>query len=285
MDFRDLNARQTMTMRDRLIPYVRKLHVWQRHMRKVDFQPGDALLLAVDRAYENAAFLQKTIKAALAGKIDFAAEIAERQKNLPKKSKLFSVAPRVILDNDASVSATVIEINAKDRPGLLYDITSALTEAGLQISAAKIATFGSRAVDVFYVKDNFGLKIAGGARLRGIEKAAMAALTGCGGDEPLTKAQLIRKGDAACERLSKEASSAIQAAGRQARGRDLADVPDVATDLLSAFSNARRKAADGLDDLTPPSALAARYDDYVAGLREITEMLPSVDQLTSNELG
>ena len=53
----------------------------------------------------------------------------------------------------------VIEINGRDRPGLLHDVTQALTDEGLQISSAHISTFGERVVDVFYVKDVFGLKM------------------------------------------------------------------------------------------------------------------------------
>ncbi len=53
----------------------------------------------------------------------------------------------------------MIEITARDRLGLLYDITRALRDLSMQIASARISTFGERAVDVFYVKDVFGLKI------------------------------------------------------------------------------------------------------------------------------
>jgi [protein-PII] uridylyltransferase len=128
--------------------------------------------------YENTSYLNKTIKGALGGKLDLVAEIREKQKTAPKKSELFKHPPRVIVDNDASASNTVIEVNGNDRPGFLYAITSALTAQGLQISAAKIATFGSRAVDVFYIRDNFGLKIVHPDKLRAIENSLMEALEG-----------------------------------------------------------------------------------------------------------
>lgn len=121
-------------------------------------------------AYDNAAFMQRTVKAALAGALDIEAEIVQRQKNLPRRSQSFRVVPQVILDNNASNSHTVVEVTGKDRPGFLYAVTSALTELGLQISAAKVTTFGSRAMDVFYVKDSFGLKIVHAAKLAGIER-------------------------------------------------------------------------------------------------------------------
>ena len=55
--------------------------------------------------------------------------------------------------------ATVIEVECLDRPGLLYDVTQALFESGLSISTSMVATYGERAVDVFYVRDGFGHKI------------------------------------------------------------------------------------------------------------------------------
>jgi [protein-PII] uridylyltransferase len=122
------------------------------------------------KTYENGKFLKEKILGALEDKIDIAAEIETRQKNLPQRARTFAVPPRVIIDNDASNLNTVIEVNGKDRPGLLYDLTSALTQEGLQISAAKVATFGSRAIDVFYVRDSFGLKISHPGKLAEIEK-------------------------------------------------------------------------------------------------------------------
>ncbi len=126
--------------------------------------------------YENTAFLSKTIKAALDGKIDLGAEIHERQKTAAKKTTLFKNLPRVTIDNDASNSNTVIEVSGGDRSGFLYAVTSALSREGLQISAAKIATFGSRAVDIFYVRDSFGLKILHPGKLQTIENNLKRAL-------------------------------------------------------------------------------------------------------------
>ena len=147
------------------------------------FTQSDGIVLDVfqvqnlnGRVYENTAFLNKTIRAALDGKIDLTAEIRERRKKVPRKENLFKVAKRVIIDNDASSDNTVIEVNGKDRPGLLYDLTSALSHEGLQISAAKITTFGCRAVDVFYVRDSFGLKILHPDRLQTIKNSLKRAL-------------------------------------------------------------------------------------------------------------
>jgi [protein-PII] uridylyltransferase len=53
-----------------------------------------------------------------------------------------------------------LEISGSDRPQLLYDVTRKIAQLGLQINSASVSTYGDRAVDVFYVKDIFGMKIA-----------------------------------------------------------------------------------------------------------------------------
>jgi [protein-PII] uridylyltransferase len=88
----------------------------------------------------------------------------------------FPVIPRVLIDNRASATHTVVEVNGRDRRGLLYYLTAALTKLNLQISSAKVSTFGHRAVDVFYVKDQYGLKAENDGRLKVLHAALMAVL-------------------------------------------------------------------------------------------------------------
>ena len=71
---------------------------------------------------------------------------------------------------------SVIEINGRDRPGLLHDVTKELTDLGLQISSALITTYGERAVDVFYVKDAFGMQVTHDSKLKTIHDRVLAAL-------------------------------------------------------------------------------------------------------------
>ncbi len=71
----------------------------------------------------------------------------------------FTIEPIVTLDNKLSDKFTVIEIEALDRPGLLYDLTHELAELSLSVTSAHISTYGERAVDAFYVKDLLGEKI------------------------------------------------------------------------------------------------------------------------------
>jgi len=115
------------------------------------------------------------IERALAGQMKRSEPQAQRTF-VPDRIKVFKVPPRVIIDNNASAAHTVIEINGRDRPGFLYLVTGALFSLSLQISSAKISTFGERAVDVFYVKDSFGMKITHDARLAKIRKTLLEAI-------------------------------------------------------------------------------------------------------------
>jgi [protein-PII] uridylyltransferase len=104
-----------------------------------------------------------------------ALEAARRQPSW-QRTELFSVPPRVIVDNKISDNHTVIEINGKDRLGFLFDVTSALTELSLQITRAYITTYGERVVDVFYVKDVFGLKVEHEEKLKDIRARLLQAI-------------------------------------------------------------------------------------------------------------
>jgi [protein-PII] uridylyltransferase len=95
---------------------------------------------------------------------------------IPSRTRIFTVTPSVHIDNNASTTHSVIEIVARDRPGLLNDVTTCLTSLGLQISTAKISTFGERAVDTFYVKDVFGLQVTNASKLGQIRERLMTAL-------------------------------------------------------------------------------------------------------------
>ncbi|WP_340148781.1 [protein-PII] uridylyltransferase [uncultured Sneathiella sp.] len=103
--------------------------------------------------------------------------VDRRESSLPSRTEVFTVQPSVILDNKASNTHTVIEVRGRDRPGLLANLTRTLFNLSLSISSAHIATYGERAVDVFYVKDSFGLKITNKVKLANIEKKLLVALS------------------------------------------------------------------------------------------------------------
>jgi len=131
------------------------------------------------RAFDQAGALARMsvqIERALAGEMKRDEAHAEHTF-VPARNRVFTVAPRVIIDNQASATHTVIEINGRDRPGFLYSVTRALYSLALQISTAKISTFGERAVDVFYVKDGFGMKVTHEERLQKIRKTLLEAIS------------------------------------------------------------------------------------------------------------
>ena len=100
------------------------------------------------------------------------------EERLARRQKAFSIEPEVIVDNQASELLTVIEINARDRRGLLYDLANTLWEERLRISSAHVATFGERVVDVFYVKDGFGLKAVHPHRVEHLKARLIEAIAG-----------------------------------------------------------------------------------------------------------
>lgn len=105
-----------------------------------------------------------------------------RAPAFPSRTHVFTVTPRVLLDNKASGAHTVIEVNGRDRPGLLFELTRALTGLNLQVSSAKISTYGEKVVDVFYVKNLFGHKIDHPAKLAEIQRTLEVVLAK--GNEP-----------------------------------------------------------------------------------------------------
>jgi [protein-PII] uridylyltransferase len=107
---------------------------------------------------EFTARIAANIELALKGKRDLRKMISQRAKPRPR-IEAFSVEPRVSIDNSLSDELTVIEVNGRDRTGLLYDLACTLTDLDLDISSAHVATFGEKAVDVFYVVDQNRKKI------------------------------------------------------------------------------------------------------------------------------
>ena len=138
--------------------------------------------------------LAVTFENVLTGDLKPHRELA-RPPAFPSRTQIFTVAPRVLVDNKASASHTVIEVNGRDRPGLLFELTRALTGLNLQVSSAKISTYGEKVVDVFYVKNLFGHKIEHPAKLADIRSTLEAVLAK--GNEP---AQL----EAGTERVAAE---------------------------------------------------------------------------------
>ena len=84
------------------------------------------------------------------------------------KSAAFKVPPSVVIADRASTQTTVVEVNAQDRAALLAGLAGAIHRCGHRIHSAHIATYGERAVDVFYLTRADGKKLgeADGEQLR-----------------------------------------------------------------------------------------------------------------------
>jgi [protein-PII] uridylyltransferase len=86
-----------------------------------------------------------------------------------------AVATEIVIDDRASPRHTVIEVFARDRPGLLYTLARALHELGLSIAVSKINTEGTRVADVFYVSELDGTKLSSAERVREVRDRLTAA--------------------------------------------------------------------------------------------------------------
>jgi len=130
--------------------------------------------------------LEDTIRKVLAGEI-MPPDLIEQRFGRENRTEAFTIAPQVYIDNNASDDFTVIEVNGLDRPGLVHALTKALFHLGLTIGSAHIATFGERAVDVFYVKDVIGHKVTNANKKKAVERHLLEALA-----DPVRKARPAR---------------------------------------------------------------------------------------------
>jgi [protein-PII] uridylyltransferase len=153
-----------------------RIHTMTNGMALDTFWIQDAAGGAFDQPHRLAK-LYVLIERALSGGLALAAEIHKISRSIiGRRMRAIHVPPRVVVDNRASNTHTVIEVNGRDRPGLLHDVTAAISEQGLQIASAHVTTYGVRAVDVFYVKDVFGLKVENDRKLARLREALLTAL-------------------------------------------------------------------------------------------------------------
>ena len=95
---------------------------------------------------------------------------------IKKRERAFKVSTSVAFDNEGSEIYTIIEVDTRDRAGLLHDLTRTLAAANVQISSAVIATYGEQVVDTFYVKDMFGLKLFSESKQKSLEAKLREAI-------------------------------------------------------------------------------------------------------------
>src|SRR4029450_579586 len=99
------------------------------------------------------------------------ADLVDGRRPGKERSRTFNVAPEVFVDHRQSLRPPIVEVSGLDRPGLLYDLTTALGKLNLNIASAHVSTFGEKAVDVFYVTDLTGTKVNHPSRQAAIRRA------------------------------------------------------------------------------------------------------------------
>ncbi len=104
--------------------------------------------------------------------------LTPNKQNWKGRKDAFQVSPDVTIDNSVSNDQTVIEVRGLDRPGLLFELTHMIGELNLDITSAHIATYGEKAVDVFYVTDLTGSQIHNERRQHQIETSLLEVLRG-----------------------------------------------------------------------------------------------------------
>lgn len=153
-----------------------KIHTTRDGMALDNFMVQSADHTAFD-APEKLEKLEQTIHKTLMGRIKLQESLSDRRV-IGDKSASFEVEPVVSFDNNASSLATVIEVSAKDRQGLLHALSFTLYRLKLSIVSAYVATYGERAIDTFYVTDLTGKKITNKVRRANIEKKLLLAAAG-----------------------------------------------------------------------------------------------------------
>lgn len=122
-------------------------------------------------ATEHYATLMRNVTQVLGDEVDAPRLLAASRRSYPCKRDHFDVPTQVSFENNESPSFTIIEISTADRIGLLHTICRCLQAQGLNISSAHINTYGEKAVDVFYVRDSYGMKLLHPERLRQVQDA------------------------------------------------------------------------------------------------------------------
>jgi [protein-PII] uridylyltransferase len=115
--------------------------------------------------------IDKTLK----GEVVAREALKDRDK-IKKREREFRFPTHITFDNEGSEIYTIIEVDTRDRPGLLYDLTRTLAVNNIYIASAVIATYGAQVVDTFYVKDMFGLKLHQKHRQEALEKKLRQAI-------------------------------------------------------------------------------------------------------------
>jgi [protein-PII] uridylyltransferase len=122
--------------------------------------------------WPSAARLADDLAAIMAGTLSIETQLAERAQTYRSERRATTpqlVSTQVTVDNNASATATVVEVRAEDVVGQLHRITQAMVDCQLDVTSAKVSTFGSAVVDAFYVRGPDGEKLTDAHRITALE--------------------------------------------------------------------------------------------------------------------
>jgi [protein-PII] uridylyltransferase len=128
--------------------------------------------------WPDTAKLREDLAAVLSDRMAIGERLSERERTYPLRRGSAAHLPGsdVTVDNEASETATVLEVRAPDAIGLLHRITRALFEADLDVVSARASTLGEMVVDAFYIRESGGSKVTTDSRLTEITTGIKAEL-------------------------------------------------------------------------------------------------------------
>jgi [protein-PII] uridylyltransferase len=118
----------------------------------------------------------QTLQQALDSELDVEKRVADRRRDYARRGATPGpVEVRIVADESAT--DTLVEVHADDEVGLLYRLAATFADLGLDVRVAKVATQGDRVVDVFYVRDAAGAKIADSELIEKVHSALVTRLS------------------------------------------------------------------------------------------------------------
>jgi [protein-PII] uridylyltransferase len=128
-------------------------------------------------AFPDWSAVRADLRAALDGSLDVRERLAARERPY-SRPRLPVAAPTVRFVDDASKTATVVEVRAADVRGALHRICAALDSSGLAVRSAHISTLGADVVDAFYVVGPDGGPLRDRSLRDQVQAAVLASLDG-----------------------------------------------------------------------------------------------------------
>jgi [protein-PII] uridylyltransferase len=123
--------------------------------------------------------IERDIQSALDGGLPLTERLRAQEDAYARSRRAQSAYPsvrKVLLDNETSALATIIEVRAPDRIGLLHRVAAAVAKLDLDVVSAIVDTLGHEVIDTFYVRDMSHQKLAGADRLAEVTEAIQAVI-------------------------------------------------------------------------------------------------------------